>query len=87
MEQARRLAERDPEASGHLFEQLAALPDVPPVDSYNPTELYAVLALECHWTPTQIDNEHYPRLFHLVREISRIRERQKEDQALSGVST
>lgn len=60
---------------------------MPLVDSYNPTELYAVLALECHWTPGQIDNEHYPRLFHLVREIVRIKERQKEEQTLTGLPT
>ena len=78
MQQARQLALRDPDASGMLLSQIATTPDVPVVsNAYRPVEIYAVLALECGWTPTQIDNEHYPRLFRLMREISRIKEEQQ----------
>lgn len=62
-----------------LLAQVATAPDVPAVSSaYRPVEIYAVLALECGWTPTQIDNEHYPRLFRLVREIARIKQEQQD---------
>lgn len=71
-----------------LLAQVATSPDVPAVSSaYRPVEIYAVLALECGWTPTQIDNEHYPRLFRLMREIARIKQEQEDRLHTSPVAT
>lgn len=76
--QAEEAAERDPDAAQFLLAQVVDTPMARTGSVYDPSSLYAQMLYVAHWTPSEIDATHYPTFFAMVRELSLIKERERD---------
>jgi len=79
IEQARELAERDPDASQLLAAHAMAQPTHATPNVYDPAQTEAALLLVAGLKPWEGDAMHFVRYFALVREVTLAKERERDE--------